>query len=66
MKPSKMSSQQLLIEFEHIRKHLATTTDTSLDAKIKLRREILWRLACYQFAIKPLNKKLYRKIVVKI
>ena len=29
------------------------------------RQEILRRMACYQFAVKPLNKKLYKKVTIK-
>jgi len=32
----------------------------------KLKEEILRRLVCYQFAVKPLNKKLYKKVIIKI
>jgi hypothetical protein len=32
----------------------------------RARQEILRRMACYQFAVKPLNKKLYGKIRIQL
>jgi len=61
-KYSKMGNDELLNKFL-----LETYVYGVMPRKpTSLHKEILRRMACYQYAIKPLNKKLYKKVVINI
>ncbi len=63
-----MSHEALVTEFEEACKNLcfvSTISDKNIVRKAKLKREILRRMLSYNFAVNPLNKKLYKKVVVK-